>query len=145
MADLKHATYTAAASTALSTELNSLANNSNSAASSAIDNSSTLDLEMEIEFLIATQGSPRSTGAMVQVYMVRSIDGGSTYADVLESINDPVATFTLDAATTSRRETKQDIRIPPGLFKLYARNVTGQAFASSGNTVRYRTRKLQVG
>lgn len=144
MAALKHAAYTISATTALSTELNSLANNANCSASSAIDNTSNLDLEMEVELVLAAQGSARSTGAQVFLYIVRSLDGGSNYADVLESINDPIAVFTLDAATTARREVKADIRIPPGLFKLYVRNATGQAFAASGSTIRYRTRQLQI-
>lgn len=144
MAALKHAAYTIAATTALSTELNSLANTTASAASAAIDNTSNLDLEMEVELVLAAQGAARSTGAQVYLYIVRSIDGGTNYADANSSINDPVAVFTLDAATTARRETKADIRIPPGLFKLVAFNATGQAFAASGNTIRYRTRQLQI-
>jgi len=144
MAAFSHKAYTISATTALSTELNSLANNANCAASSAIDNTTNLDLEMEVELVLAAQGAARSTGAQVFLYIVRSIDGGSNYSDVLESINDIAATFTLDAATTARREVKSDIRIPPGFFKLYVRNATGQAFAASGNTIRYRTRQLQI-
>ena len=144
MSSLSHKAYTQTAQTALDTALNSLANNTNSSASSAIDNSTNLDLEMDVELVLAAQGSARSNGAQVYLYIVRSLDGGSNYADVLESMNDPVAVFTLDAATTARREVKTDIRIPPGFFKLYVRNATGQAFAASGNTIKYRTRQVQI-
>lgn len=142
MADTKHKAYGTNAS-ALTTELNSLANNANTAASAAIDNGTNLDLFMDVELVVATQGSARSAGATVIVYAVYAPDG-TNYGDVNETTALPVATFMLDAATTARRAVVTDVPMPPGLFKLFARNQTGQAFASSGNTVKYRPHSIST-
>jgi hypothetical protein len=121
----------------LTTELNSLANGSATAASAAIDNTSALDLFVDLELVVATQGSARSAGATVSVYMVTSLDG-TNYDDVLAGVTELVAVFPLDAATTARRRTVRDVPCGPNKFKFFAVNNTGQALASSGNTVSYR-------
>ena len=143
MASTTHKAYTQSATTALTTELNSLAANNNTVASSAIDNTTNLDLFMDVELVLAAQGSARSNGAYVALYMTQALDG-SNYGDSQELVAKLIATFTLDASTTARRATFNDIPIPPGLFKLFARNVTGQALAASGNTVSYRTHSVQT-
>lgn len=141
MATTKHAAYTQSAATALSTEMNSLANGSASSASSAIDNTTNLDLFMDVELVIATQGSARSAGAVVELYLTTSLDA-TNYDDATRGVAELVAVFPLDAATTARRRTVRDVPIPPANFKLFAHNATGQAMASSGNTVRYRTHSI---
>lgn len=142
MTTVKHAAYGTAV-TALSTELNSLANAANTAASAAIDNTASLDLLVDFELVVAAQGVARSAGATVEVYLIPAVDG-TNYADVLESTAELVAVFPLDAATTARRVARRDVPIPPGLFKLMARNKTGQAFAASGSTLKYRTHDLTI-
>lgn len=122
--------------------MDSLANNANTAVSATIDNTTALDLFMDIELVIATQGSARTAGAWVGVYLVQALDG-STFGDTHEVTAKLVALFPLDAATTARRATVHDIPIPPGLFRLFARNVTGQALAASGNTVKHRLHAIQ--
>lgn len=139
MAETNLGAYTQAATSALTTELNSLANGSASAASAAIDNTSNLDLFMDLELNLAVQGSARSAGAIVSVYMVASLDGGSTYADVNTGVAELVAVFPLDAATTARVAVRRGVALSPGLHKLVVLNGTGQAFAASGSTLRYRT------
>lgn len=142
MATTSHKAYTQTATTILSTELNSLGSGSISAASSAIDNTTNLDLFMDLELVLAAQGAARSSGATVSVAIVPSLDGGTNYPDVVDGNNEVVAVFPLDAATTARRQVRRDVAIPPGLFKLYVRNSTGQAFAASGSTIRYRTHSI---
>lgn len=140
MADTKHKAYGTNAS-ALTTELNSIANNANTAASGAIDNGTNLDLFMDVELVLATQGTARVAGATVTIYAVYAPDG-TNYGDVHETTALPLVTFILDAATTARRIVVTDVPMPPGLFKLFARNQTGQTLASSGNTVKYRPHSI---
>ena len=142
MATTKHAAYGTHTS-ALTTEFNSLANGSSTAASSAIDNTSNLDLFMDLELVLNTQGSSRSTGAIVSVYAVHATDG-SNYGDVNTTTAELLAVFTFDAATTARRATVRDVPMPPGLFKLFANNGTGQALAASSNTLKYRPHNVST-
>ena len=138
----KHKAYEAAAASALTTELNSLANSANCTASSAIDNSSNVHLYMDIELVVAAQGAARSSGAYVGIYMVQALDG-TNYDDTNEVTAEMVCAFVLDNTTTARRASRRNIPIPPGTFKLFARNQTGQALAASGNTVKYRIHSLE--
>lgn len=143
MATTKHKAYSAAIASALTTELNSLANGSNSAASSAIDNSSALDLYHDLTLTLDTQGGARSAGATVVVYLVPAVDG-TNYDAVNETTAEIAAVFSLDAATTARQLTRRDVPVPPGLFKYFARNQTGQSFAASANLLEYRAHSIET-
>lgn len=143
MATTKHAAYTAAIASALTTELNSLANVTNCSASSAIDNTTNKDLYHDLTLTVATQGSARAAGAYVAVYMVTALDG-TNYDDATTEGSELVAVFTLDAATTARQHTRRDVPVPPGLFKYFARNVTGQALAASGNLLEWRAHSVET-
>ena len=102
MTTTSHKAYTAAIATALSTQLNSLGNSANSAASSNIDNTTNLDLFHDLTLTVATQGSARSAGATVGVYLIMALDGTNLDA-VNETTAELVATFQLDAATITSR------------------------------------------
>jgi hypothetical protein len=143
MATTQHQAYAAAIASALTTELNSIANAAISAASSAIDNSSALDLYDDLTFTIATQGGARTAGATVSVLMVQALDG-TNYDDVQVTCGQVVAVFPLDAATTARQVSVRDVPIPPGLFKYFVLNSTGQAFASSGNILERRPHSIET-
>lgn len=144
MATTKHKAY-GSITTALSTGLNSLANAASSAVSAEIDNSTALDLYMDLNLSIATQGSARSAGGYIAIYRQRAMDGTNYPASTNTTVDMLVAVFPLDAATTARAEVAQeDIPIPGGKFKLYLVNSTGQALASSGNLVEYVTHSIET-
>lgn len=143
MSVTKHKAYTASIATILSSELNSLANSTMSAASSAIDNTVTLDLYADLTLTVAAQGSARSSGATVEVWMVMALDD-TNYDDLVRNVSELVAVFSLDAATTARQTTRRDIPVPPGKFKFAIYNATGQAFASSGNLLEYRFHNIET-
>lgn len=130
--------------TLMTTELNSLANNSNAIASSAFNNTPgggagdgyTL---AEVE-LVVTFGTAPTTSTGVSVWFLAQPDG-SNYEDGGASVTPartPDVVFPLRAVTTAQRIV-QRVWLPPGNFKALARNDgTGQAFASSDNTLKIR-------
>lgn len=141
MATTTHKSYTQTTTSALTTELNSLANAGSSSASSAVDNTSNLDLFMDAELYIAAQATARATGAVVELWMMTTLDG-TAYGDALRNVAELVAAFPLDAGTPARYVHRRDIPIPPSSFKLLVYNGTGQAMAASGNTIKYRTHSI---
>lgn len=145
MTTTKHSPYQSAV-TVLATELNSLANNSRSGVSGSgtgiiLDNSTLDDLELDLEFVLAAQASPRNSTAAIALYKCPSLDG-TNYADANEQFAPGVALWGLDAATTARRLWAEGIRISPGLTKFFVVNSTGPSFAASGNTVKVRARSI---
>lgn len=123
----------------LTTELNSLASAGNKIGA-AIDNTSAGDMFADFEVVIATQGGARSAGAYIALYVIPSVDG-TNYTMGDDSVDPPATTMVcaipLDAATTARRIACTHVLIPAGKFKVLLENNTGQAFASSGNTLAY--------
>ena len=146
MATIKHAAYGTLTS-ALTTELNSLATATWSAASSAIDNTSTLDLVSDFE-LYVTYGTNPSAGGYCALAVLPAIDGTPTFVDGGGSVAPQnsliVGVFELRAVTTAQRVGLRDVVIPPGQFKVAVYNAAGQTMASSGNTLKYRTHNLTV-
>ena len=143
MAVTQHAAYTASIASTLTTELNALANGSASAASTAIDNTTNLDLYHDLTLTIAAQAGARSSGATVSVYLVMALDG-TNYDDVNATTAELVAVFPLDAATTARQATRRDVPVPPGLFKYFVVNNTGQALAGTSSLLEYRAHSIET-
>jgi hypothetical protein len=143
MASTTHKAYTQSIASALTTELDALANAGTSSASGAIDNTTNLDLFMDLELHVAAQGSARATGASVEVYMVMTLDA-TNYGDAIRSTAELVAVFSLDAATTARYVHRRDIPIPPANFKLFVYNNTGQALAATSSALKYRTHSVKT-
>ncbi len=141
----KH-TAVSAESTLASTQLNSLATATTASAGTAYDNSGSSEryLFCDITLDIATQGSARSAGSTVEVYMEVSYDAGSTYTAADSTYAKPVAIFPLDAATTARRVVVTDVPVPPALCRFKVRNITGQAFAASGSSLFGRFHSIDI-
>jgi hypothetical protein len=136
MATFKWATPEAEAS-ALTTELNSLADAAFCTASSAIDNEAGLYENLMVELVLASL-SP-ATGAYVDVWIDYSIDG-TNYADAAKALqlSALLCTFQLDTtAATAQRLFIGGLRIDPMKFKLQVRNKAGVSLGASGNTLKY--------
>lgn len=131
---------------ALTTELNSLATNTRTAASSAIDNSSNLDTYGYLEFL-GTWGTNPSAGAYVVIYMLISADG-TNYADGSNTVNPntdaAIAVIPILASTSAQRKVVGPIQLPPAKIKFIVESQTGQTLASSGNTLTLWTNNYEI-
>jgi hypothetical protein len=127
---------------ALTTELNSLADGSACTASSAFDNDTATTARFTnamVEIYIATQGTNRAVGASVSLYVIPTTDGtsyGDATAECLENYR--VGTYSLDDTATAARYITGRIQLPPVDYKVVLKNDTGQALAASGNTVKFR-------
>jgi hypothetical protein len=121
--------------------LNALANDAK-AIGAAIDNSTGLDMYMDTALTIAVQAVARSVAAYAAIYLLPSLDGGSTYCYGNSTTDPPactlVATMPLDATTAGRYVTATTLLVPPGHFKLVLENKTGQAFGAANNVLEYR-------
>lgn len=130
----------------LTTDLNSLANNA-AALSSAIDNDTDLDVYADFE-LVVTYGTNPTNQSLVELYIVRTVDG-TNFEDA--STTGPVVPrggfvggFSLQATTSAQRIVIPEVRLPPRDFKVMVINKSGQTMAASGNTLKAKTYKYQI-
>lgn len=132
----------------LTTELNTLADSTSdttgfSAVGAEIANETDLYQYINLQLVLAAQGSARASGAFVAVYINYAADG-TTYDDTSnKAFSELLCVFPLDAATTARTLTKTNLPIPPIDFKLLVLNDTGQALAGTGNTLKFRRHNEQ--
>ena len=124
--------------TALTTELNSLADAAFSTASAAVDNSTGTRYPFIMLELNLASLSP-AAGAFCDVWIEYSPDG-TNYSDHGKPLQTTglLATFGLDTtAATAQRLPAVVAAILPMKFKLTARNKAGVALNASGNTLKY--------
>jgi len=127
------------AETVLSTELNSLANDGNKITTSALSNDASNEryLFADFKLALATQGSARSSGANVELYIIPEVDGTFAFGgDSLDPIGHYKGGFSFDAATTAREQIAEGVKLPNSDFHVLLINKTGQALAASGNTLK---------
>ena len=131
--------------TLLDSELDSIPTEG-SVLSGVIDNSTGLDTVIDFELYLAEQSSARSAGACVDIYLVSSIDGTNYPGPAIgePSINTIVGSFAFSAAVGAERDVIKNVTISPGLHKIFIKNRTGQAFASTSNTLKYRIYSIEV-
>jgi len=122
--------------TLMSTELNSLANNTTAAASGDFDNSTNLNPWGLFE-LVCEYGVAPTANTVIGLWLISKIDG-TNYEDysAIEPARSPDVMFRVRAVTTAQRITVRGM-LRPGLQLPVARNLaTGQTLAASGNTIK---------
>lgn len=132
--------------TLLSTELNSLANNTNTATGTARTNTQgTADLDGYtrgvVELVLAAYTGTPTAGTGVSVWFLRAADG-TNYEDGGSSVTParrPDVVIPVRAVASGPQRVAVDCWVPVGTWRPMARNEgTGISFAASGNTVRLR-------
>jgi hypothetical protein len=130
--------------TLLSTELNSLANNTNAIKSSSVTLSTESYVLADVELRVQFGGTPTANTA-ISVWFLREIDG-TNYEDGSGSITparNPDVVIPVRATSNAQRIIKSCV-LPSGTFIPLVRNDgTGQAFSSSGNTLKVKPITLQ--
>ncbi len=136
--------------TALSTELNSLANGntalSSVGGSSGVFNVSNTGQGMrgDLFLTLGAIGSALSAGAVLTGWFLKSFDGGTTFETSVSNaalakspdffINIPATT--ISAGSVYATSGTSGVTIPGLPFKLFIQNNSGQTFASSGSTLK---------
>ena len=130
----------------MTTELNAIGSSTGKAISAAFDNSSDLDLFADLELSVTFASSPVA-GAVVELYLLPSIDGGTSYADGSASILPQsslfVGGFAVRAVTTAQKMILRGVALPPGFYKYLVQNTTSQAFPATGSTLEANNYQLQ--
>ena len=130
---------TSSATEIMTTALNSLADNTISAASTEVDNSTGLNTFMWFELNAIFGTSPDDANPTVDLYIIQAPDGtnyasapitGGVDQDHLILVNIPVR-----KVTSAQRLVVGPFPAPPHKIKVYADNQTGQSMAASGNTI----------
>lgn len=135
--------------TVISTEANALANNAACISSAAIDNDSNLDIYADFELKV-TFGVAPTVDNVVELYLVRTIDAGTSFEDAITAATyiGPkegfVGAWALRAVTTAQILIIPMIYLPPLDFKVFIGNKSAQAFPATGSTVRMYAYKKQV-
>lgn len=138
--------------TVMSTELNAVAATTGKAISSAIVNDDsvaqpTLDLFADLELAVDFVTAP-TAGTVVELYLLPSIDGGTTYPDgstsILPQTSLYVGGFAVRNTTAAQVMVIRGIALPPGYYKYLVQNTTNQAFPATGSTLRQNTYQIQT-
>ncbi len=124
--------------TVIDTGLNSLANNAAALSAAQSNDAATEgDLYADLE-LAVTFGTSPTENALVEVYIVRTVDGTNYETDSSEGRpkNGYVGGFVVDNVTSAQRLILPMILLPPLDFKILLINKSGQAFPASGSTLK---------
>lgn len=134
--------YSASVSNWLTTELNALANSAGNTLSTlggAFQNTAGLIL-VDIEFLSGGTFTP-TAGGFLEVWLLRSLDGGTSYEDGSATIapgRPADAKIAVRAGTTiTPRAGLSGVQLPPGFYKPILRNQTGASLPATGNLLRF--------
>lgn len=121
----------------LTTELNSLANATYSAAGTEYDNTAQLDV-WAIAQLTVTYGTNPTVNSPVHLWALGTLDG-TNYEDGSASLRPPddafVGSFQLYNNTSAQKLFTRPFKLKPIKLKLIVYNLGGQTMAASGNKV----------
>lgn len=126
----------------LTTQLNALANSNGNTLSTlgAAFQNTTGRVYADVEFVAGGTFSPGS-GAFIELWLLRSLDGGSTYEDGSSSVapgRAPDIVIPVEQGTSiTPRNGASGLVLPPAFYKPLARNQTGIGLPSTGNIIRY--------
>ena len=128
--------------TVLSTELNSLANATMTAASATYDNSTNLNIYCDLEVALASL-SP-TANALVGIYLWCAPDGtnfpAQSDADLRLTTTQMLCSISIGVtAATAQRVVIRNLVLPPEKIQFKLDNQTGVALNASGNTVKILT------
>lgn len=147
MATIKHEAK-ASVETLLTTQMNNLGIGSYCIDSGGFSNDAANELYLYADFCLylAQQGSARSAGAKVTVWILPEVNNQYPYgsASLAPQAELCVGSFSFDAALNYRTAVLRDIPLPPSDFRVMVQNNTGVAFASSGSTLKMERHNLQV-
>lgn len=127
------------------TTLNSIASGNAIQSATQIDNTTALDMFCDVEVVLASLAAVAPSFVGVFFHPLNS--DGTTYGDgrFASSAAGPpaqgywVGNINMVAATQAQQGTLRGIILPPAKGKFVLYNQMGIAFASSGNTLKYRT------
>ena len=128
------------ANTVLDTALNSLTSGSNKITTTAESNDATNELKFygKFQLYLAAQGTARSAGAYVALYILPEID--DNYAFGGDSLDPPEScwrgNFLFDATTNARYSDVIETVLPNGNYHVLLMNETGQTLAATLNVLK---------
>jgi len=132
--------------TILSSELNTLADDTSCAASTVIITNNTIhDLFVDFQLDLASVDMSGQSSPSLAVYLIPSIDG-TNYPD-WEAGADPdpaneqyyVGSITIQELSKAHLQVLTDVALKTGKHQVALRNNCGAALAASGNTLGFRT------
>lgn len=129
--------------TVLSTELNSLANDAISSLGTALANQTNKDQYATFE-LSVTFGTAPSTGGYVNLYEVIAPDGTNDGSSANAVQMRLVCAIPVHATTSAQRLHSGLVTLRPARSKYALENKSGQAFPSSGSTVKVFTTNDEI-
>ena len=131
----------------MTTQLDGLANNTISSASTEVDNSVNLDTYAWLELNVTFGSAPSDANPTVDVYMAKAPDGTNYESAPLTGGAQQghmfIGSFPVQKVTSAQRIVVGPIPLPPTKFQLYLDNQTGQAMAANGNTLDIYTDNLE--
>ena len=122
------------------TDLASLAAGSGVVGTTAYDNSAAGNQYFWGDFVLTlTFATAPTLNKPVDIYLIPSYDGGTTYVDASGSAPSPshyVGSVGVSSTTSAQVKTLRGISLPPVIFKVLVINSADQALGAAGSTVK---------